>query len=161
MGARAAGDLARYHDLRVHERLPDTYWALGRWDDARRWYRHNAEARLEGRAWHVRHSGPEYPVDELSDREAVALVKAGRLDTAESALERALTYWGDEPASALVLSELGLHAAQVGRADLAGHAALAGEARRELSDDPPAPGAEGQPGGHFAPANRCSRQQEQ
>jgi hypothetical protein len=134
--ARAAGDLARYHDLRVHERLPDTCWALGRWHDARRWYRHNAEARLGGREWHVRNSGPTYPIDELSDREAVALVKGGMLDAAGPALERALTYWRSEPASSLVLGELGLHAAQAGRADLAGDAALAREARKELSNDP-------------------------
>lgn len=132
--AREAGNMARYHDLRVHERLPDSYWALGRWELARTWYRHNAEARLEGRAWHEAHSGPDYPIDELSDREAVTLVKAGRLRDAGPALERAAVYWRTQPGSELVLAELALHGAQIGRDDLTTDAVLAGEARRELCD---------------------------
>src|SRR5262245_34310901 len=77
--ARRAGRIDEYFDRSLHLQLPDTCWALERWDEARHWYRHNAGILMEKRAWHAEYPDPEYPTDELSDWEATTLVKAGRL----------------------------------------------------------------------------------
>jgi len=111
---KARGNEVAAIDLRLHRRLPDTCWALGRWQEARRWYRHNAALLAERRVWHAAHSGPDYPHDELSDWEVITSVKAGLLDEARVQLGRAIAYWQPQPDSAPTLVELGLHAAQIG-----------------------------------------------
>lgn len=112
--SRKDGDMVNYFDLAFHQRLPDTCWALEHWEESRRWYRHNAQILTERRKWQTAHTGPDYPQDELSDWEATTLVKAGLLESAKLAIERAVRYWQSQPDSRLILTKLGLHAAQIG-----------------------------------------------
>lgn len=130
--ARRAGDMAVYLDLSLHLRLPDDCWALERYAEARRWYRHNARILTETLAWRGAHSGPDYPLEELFDLEAQTLARAGELRAAGPALERALTYWRDRAGGRLIVSALSLHAAQLGLPQLTQGATEAIAARAEL-----------------------------
>jgi hypothetical protein len=130
--ARQAGDISRAFDLTIRLRFADVCWALERWSEARHWYRHTAHILLKRRAWHARHSGPDYPLDELSDWEAPALVKAGHLEAAQQYLEQAVAYWQTQPESQLVLARLGLYAAQAQMPHLAPLALEAVAVRQEL-----------------------------
>lgn len=130
--ARRAGNEEQYLELAVHTRLPDTCWALERWDEARQWYRHNARVLMERHAWHAKHPDPDYPLDGLLDWEAITLIKAGDLKQGRPHLEKAITHVRKEPDAELGLSELGLHAAQAGVNRLAKYAIEVDRAREEL-----------------------------
>ena len=134
--ARHAGEMDRYFDLSLHLQLPDTCWAMEKWDEARHWYRHNARILMEKRAWHAEHADPDYPTEELSDWEAVTFIKAGHLDEGREHVHRAVSYWQREPASNLVLTALALHAAQAGVPELSKHVSSIVEARLELPGEP-------------------------
>ncbi|HKG62313.1 MAG TPA: hypothetical protein VKB05_21310 [Pyrinomonadaceae bacterium] len=130
--ARKAGAIEAYFDLSLHLTLPDTCWALEKWDEAKHWYRHNAKVIVEKRQWHAQHSGPGYPIEAMSDLEAMTIVKAGDLDQGREYITRAIEHWLKEPGNQLVLTKLGLHAAQAGMDDLAQHALATIEARQAL-----------------------------
>ena len=136
--ARKTGEMPRYYDLSLHLQLPDTCWALEKWDEAKRWYRHNARLMMEKRAWHAEHSGPDYPMDAILDWEAVTLVKAGDLQAGREHLKRAIAYFKTQPANSLAMTQLGLHAAQAGLPELATYAKAIIDARQEL------PGGQGE-----------------
>lgn len=133
-----AGDRATALDYSLHKRLPDTCWALERWDEARYWYRHNAQVFVERRLWHTAHSGPEYPLDELVDWEATTFIKAGYLRKGGTYLERAIAHWQQQTGAELILTELGLHAAQAGQEHLVSVTSAIVTARQSLlmGDDP-------------------------
>jgi hypothetical protein len=135
--ARQAGDLDIALDLSLHTRLPDTCWALERYAEARRWYRHNAHILTATRAWHSTNSGPDYPLEELLDLEASTLARAGDRAAAGPAIERAYAYWHGREDGRLVVSRLSLHAAQIGLPQFSADAAQAITARATL------PGADG------------------
>lgn len=117
--ALQSGEMARYFDLSVYLQLADTCWVLEKWDEAKHWYRHNARLLMEKRSWHSQHSGSDYPIDAISDWEASTLVKAGDLTTGKEHLKQVIPYWQNQPGSALVLTQLSLHAAQAGLSELA------------------------------------------
>lgn len=150
--SRQSGAMADYFDLMTHVNLPDTCWALEKWDEAKRVYRENARVMTEARAWHAKHSGPNYPLEERSDLAAANVVKAGDLTAGREHLKRAVAYRLTRKPNALVLSMLGLHAAQAGLPELAAHAKSVVTARQEL------PGGEGAEAGrarellHYEPA---------
>jgi hypothetical protein len=131
--AQGLGDMAGYFDRSLHWQLPDICWALEKWEEAKYWYQHNALIVTKSRAWHVEQSGSDYPIDLLSDREASTLIKAGYLGSGRESLKRAITYWKNQPGSELVLTELGLHAAQVGISEFAIYALSIIDARQKLS----------------------------
>lgn len=130
--ALQAGDMPYYFDLKINLDLADTCWALERWDEAKYLYRHNARVMLEQRNWHMEHSDPEYPIEVTSDWMSSTFIKAGDLKIGRKLLERAITYWKDESNSQLVLTKLGLHAAQADLAELAKYAFCIIDARQEL-----------------------------
>ena len=130
--ARKAGAMEAYFDLSMHLTLPDTCWALEKWDEAKHWYRHNAKVIVEKRQWHAQHSGPDYPIEAMLDLEAMTIVKAGDLDQGREYIRRAIEHWLKKPGNQLVLTKLGLHAAQAGMDDLAQHALAVIEARQAL-----------------------------
>jgi len=130
--ARQTGNEAEYFDFAFHERLPDTCWALERWDESRHWYLHNALILTAAREWHKLHSEPDFPIEQFLDREATTHIKAGKLAEGRELLKKAIAYWKKEVEPELVLSELCLHAAQAGLSRLAHHASAAVEARKLL-----------------------------
>jgi hypothetical protein len=130
--ARREGVMPAYFDRMRHVRFPDICWALEKWDEARQEYRRNAQLMVEERAWHAEHSGADYPLDESSDRRAACVVKAGDLKAAPEELERAVAYWKKQKPHDLVLTHVGLHAAQAGVSGLAKHAKAVVAARQEL-----------------------------
>jgi hypothetical protein len=136
--ARKAGQMPTYFDLALHLQLADTCWALEKWDEAKHWYRHNARVLMERRAWRAEHGGPEAQTEGISDWEAVTLIKVGNLESGREYLRRAITYWRQKQDSELVLTNLGLHAAQAGLPDLAPYALSIINARQQL------PGGSGQ-----------------
>ncbi|MEP0916983.1 hypothetical protein NC981_09135 [Leptolyngbya sp. DQ-M1] len=125
-------DMPYYFDLNLNIELADSCWALERWDEAKYWYRHNARVMLEQRNWHLEHSGPNYPIEATSDWMSSTFIKAGDLEVGQKLLDRAIAYWKDEPDAQLVLTRLGLHAAQANLAELAKYAACIIAARQEL-----------------------------
>jgi hypothetical protein len=129
---RKAGNEEQYLELAVHLRLPDTCWALEHWDEARRWYCHNARLLLERRAWHDAHPDPDYPRDALVDWEATMLIKGGDLEQGRPHLQKAINVLRRQADAELGLSELGLHAAQVGMKRLVRHATAVDKVRAEL-----------------------------
>src|SRR4051812_9064538 len=86
--SKRTGDERGYFDLALHLRLPDTCWALERWDESSKWYRHNAGVLVARRKWHAQHSGPDYPHDQLLDREATTHIKAGKLADGRELLKK-------------------------------------------------------------------------
>lgn len=146
------GDQAHYFDLSMNLSLAEACWALEKWDEAKHWYRHNARVMLEQRAWHAVHSGPDYPKEATSDWLATTIIKAGDLEAGREHLKRVIAYWQSQAENNLVLTRLGLHAAQSGLAELAKHAHAIIEARLELE------GGDGEDAGrarqalHYEPA---------
>jgi hypothetical protein len=130
--ARNAGEMARYFDLSVYTQLADLCWALERWEEAQHWHRHNAHIMMEARAWRAKHSGPDYPLNAISDQEASALIMAGDLEAGREHLKEAFAYWQIQPDNKLILAKLGLHAAQAGLSDFAEYALEIIPARQEL-----------------------------
>lgn len=130
--ARKAGAMPAYFDLSLHLTLPDHCWALEKWDEAKRWYRHNSSVIVEKRAWYTQHGSPDYPIDAISDQEACTIIKAGDLKNGRKHLALAFKHWLNEPANHLVRSKLGLHAAQAGVPELATHALAIIDARQAL-----------------------------
>ncbi|HEX5838893.1 MAG TPA: hypothetical protein VFY26_13750 [Anaerolineales bacterium] len=130
--SRQIGSMATYFDLRQQLLLPEICWSLERWEEAKTLYRQNARVMIEARAWHAKHSGPEYPLEETTDWLAATVVKAGDLVAAREYIKSAIVYWQKQTSNNLVLSRLGLHAAQVGLPDLATHARAVVTARHEL-----------------------------
>jgi len=153
--AKESGDLAAYFDLTVNPLFPDTCWALEKWDEAKKHYRHNAEAMTKARAWHAKHSGPDYPIEELSASEASTLIKAGKLSAGREHLKRTIALLRDRPGSSLVLSSLGLHGAQAGLPDLATHARSVIEARLELPGESTKAARQARESLHYEPAEVC------
>jgi hypothetical protein len=149
--ARKAGAMAAYFDLALHLTLPDTCWVLGKWEEAKRWYRHNAKLIVEKRAWHAQHSGPDYPIEAMSDFEAGTLIKAGDLNRGREYLARAFEHWLNQPANHLVLSKLGLHAAQIGLPELAPHALSIIGARQALPGGGSKTAKQGRKALHYEP----------
>lgn len=130
--AREEGVMPAYFDRMRHVRLPDICWSLERWDEAKREYRRNAALMIDERAWHAEHSGPDYPLDGASDWLAACVVKAGDMKAAPEELKRAVAYWKKQQSHDLILSMLGLHAAQAGVRELSKHAKMVVGARAEL-----------------------------
>jgi hypothetical protein len=126
------GNHPDYFDLNINQSLPEACWGLEKWEEARHWYHQNARTMLAQRAWHAEHSGPDYPREATSDWLASTLIKAGDLQTGGEHLRRVLGYWQAQPDNSLVISRLGLHAAQAGLAELAKSAEAIIEARFQL-----------------------------
>lgn len=127
--AREAGDMPEYFDLMRCLQLADLCWALEKWDDANRWYRHNAQILHEQRAWFAKRREPR---ELRTDWEATALVKAGELEAAPERLRAAVEQQLTMDDSQIVLTELGLHAAQAQVPELATHVELIVQARAML-----------------------------
>jgi hypothetical protein len=136
--AQESGDMPGYFDLSLNLELADTCWALEKWEEAKHWYRHNARIMLMQYEWHKKYSGLDYPHDGSSDWMAGMLIKAGDLSEGRKHLERAIEFWKAQKGSDLVLSALGLHAAQIGVEELSGYANSITDAREELieADEP-------------------------
>lgn len=130
--ARKAGDMPEFFDLSLHMELADLCWALEKWDEARHWYRHNANVLKERRLWRAENLGPEAQTDGISDWEASTFIKAGDLEAGREYLRRAITYWQQQPNPELKLTEMGLHAAQAGIPELATYVSSVIAARQEL-----------------------------
>lgn len=126
--ARKSGDMPEYFDLMRCLQLADLCWALEKWDEAKHWYRHNAQIMKEQRAWYAQRRKPR----ELRDWEAISLVKAGELEAGRERLRAAVEQELRRDDSQIVLTELGLHAAQAGVAELTKHVELMVQARAML-----------------------------
>lgn len=127
-----AKNFTAYLDLSLHLRLPDTCWALGKWDEAYYWYRHNANIFTEYQNLYKANNQSNQSSYELIDCKATTFIKAGFLDTGYHYLEDAIVYWQNQSEPQLVLSQLGLHAAQIGANQFSHFATLAAEARQIL-----------------------------
>lgn len=110
--ARRSGDQVEVLQKSLHLRLPDTCWALEKWDEARRWYRLNAQVWVDQRAFYA--SDPTYPHDEALDWEAEALVKAGDLSRGLDFIRRAVQHLEGDESAGIIRSRLALFATQTG-----------------------------------------------
>jgi hypothetical protein len=133
--ARKSGDLPEYFDLMRCLQLADLSWALEKWDEAKRWYRQNAQILKEQREWFAQRDGER---QQPLDGEANSLVKAGLLEASRALLPLAVEQELERDDSQIVLTGLGLHAAQAKLVDLTRHVGLMAEARAML------PGGESQ-----------------
>jgi hypothetical protein len=140
--ARKSGDMPEYFDLMRCLLLADLCWALEKWDDAKRWYRHNARILGEQREWFAKRGEPR---ELRTDWEATSLVKAGEIESGRERLRAAVEQELKADDSQIVLTELGLHSAQVGLPELTRHVDLIVEARAML------------PGGSGEAAQRARR----
>ena len=126
-------DMVSYYDYSLNLTLADTSWALGKLDEAKTFYQHNSKILLQKRAWHTEHSHSNYPIDAILDWEASTFIKSGNLETGKTYLKRAINYWNNRSGNYLVLTKLGLHAAQAGLEEEAQYANTVIKARLELS----------------------------
>lgn len=127
--ARKSGDMPEYFDLMRCLQLADLCWALEKWNEAKRWYRHNAQIMKAQRAWFAQRR----ELRELrADWEASSLVKAGELKAGRERLRAAVEQEFRRDDSQIVLTELGLHAAQAQIGELTKHVELIVQARAML-----------------------------
>lgn len=129
--ARRAGEMETYFDLALYLQLADACWALEKWDDAKRWYRHNARIFAEQRAW--RASQGISQTWGMSDWEAATTVRAGLLEPGRQLLVRSVEYAKTQSGSELTLTQLGLHAAQAQLPDLAANVRHVVDARNQIA----------------------------
>ena len=127
--ARKSGDMPEYFDLMRRLQLADLCWALEKWDEGKRWYQQNAQILKEQRLWFAQRD--EEGMHQL-DWEVSSLVKAGQLESARVLLPIAVEQELKRDDSQIVLTELGLHAAQAGVVDLTKHVELMAQARAML-----------------------------
>ncbi len=128
------GDMLGYFSWREEWRLPDIYWALERYGEAKQWYRHNAQNFIESRQWEEAHldeinadlqrKGYDFEHSMgVSPREAATFVKAGMMERGREFLRRAYEYEKERAgAASAAMRRLALQAAQVGMKDLADRA---------------------------------------
>lgn len=127
--ARQSGDMPEYFDLMRCLQLADLCWALEKWGEAKRWYRHNAQILNDQRAWFAQRGEP---LEFSADWEAISLIKAGELEAGSERLRAAVEHEIGRDDTQIVLTELGLHAAQAGVAELTKHVELMVQARAML-----------------------------
>lgn len=128
--AHKSGDMPDYFDLKLCLQLAELSWALEKWDDAKRWYRHNAQILKDQREWFAKRGEQR---ELRSDWEANSLVKGGELGSAREPLEIAIEHQLSRDGSQILLTELGLHAAQAQIGELAKHVNSMVEARAMLA----------------------------
>jgi hypothetical protein len=112
------GDMQRYFDLSLYLQLSDCCWALEKWDEADYWYNHNARIFKERREWLIMQGKPDEEINTLLDWEAATCIRAGWIREGSQLLQEAIPYFQKKPGNEIVLTMLGLHAAQAGLNDL-------------------------------------------
>jgi len=125
------GIMERYFDLSLCLQLADCCWALEKWDEAKKWYRHNSRIFRERRDWFTEKEKQD-SINALLDWETITYVRAGELETGKAMLSQAIEFFKEGSGNELILSTLGMHAAQTGMNELSVYVDSAVDARKQL-----------------------------